>query len=69
MKPAKMPPERDTAEYRRMWRIVDGAVRDAFSMHPGYLATKSERAARTSVVKRVVGAVISSAKAEGRSGG
>lgn len=67
MKPAVPPPERDVAEYRRMWRIVDGAVRDAFRMHPDYLVAKNERSARASIVKRVVGAVVSSAKAEGRS--
>lgn len=41
-------------EYLRLWRIVDGAVRDAFANHPDYLA-RPEVLVRRSVVKRVTG--------------
>lgn len=66
MRPAIFPKQKTAAEYKRLWRIVDGAVMDAFKMHPEYLAGRTERVARTSVVKRVVGALMGSAKAEGR---
>lgn len=56
-KPSK-PPKGDAA-YRRLWRVVDGAVRDAFAHHPEYLTEKGRRVARTSIVKRVTGAVLS----------
>jgi hypothetical protein len=53
------PPKGDKI-YRRLWRVVDGAVADAFKMHPDYLTEKGRRgrAARLSVVKRVIGAVV-----------
>jgi hypothetical protein len=56
--------------YSQLWRIVDGAVRDALEMHPDYLTQKGSRNARTSVTKRVTGAVLGYAEqaAEGRSG-
>lgn len=46
---------------RKMWRVVDGAIRDAFRHHPDYLTTKGSKgsAARRSVAKRVTGAVLS----------
>lgn len=69
MKPRRpaLPPKSDTA-YRRLWRIVDGAVADAFAMHPEYLkSTRSERFARMSINKRVVGAILGCLpKGEGR---
>lgn len=56
---------------RQLWRVVDGAVRDAMASHPDWLA--SERAAlklRNSITKRVVGSVMGYAEtsAWGRSG-
>jgi hypothetical protein len=44
--------------HRRLWKIVDGAVRDAFEQHPDYLTEKGKRNARASVTKRVVGTVL-----------
>lgn len=56
LKPQKMP----NMEYRAIWRVVDGAVRNALDMHPDYLTNKgSHRAtARMSIVKRVTGAIL-----------
>lgn len=57
---------------RQVWRVVDGAIRDAFSNHPDYLTTKGSRAAcaRRSVAKRVTGALLSylEQSRQGRSG-
>lgn len=44
--------------YVQLWRIADGAVADAFKMHPDYLTTKGHRHARTSIVKRIAGALM-----------
>jgi hypothetical protein len=46
---------------RQIWRVVDGAVLDAFKNHPDYLTHKGSRnqTARRSVVKRVTGSVLS----------
>lgn len=63
-------PKPDDKAFRLFWRIVDGAVRDAFNMHPEYLArTASEAVVRRSVNKRVVGALMGFAvdAAKGRS--
>lgn len=56
LKPPKLP----NSEYRAIWRVVDGAVRNAFDMHPDYLTEKGTRysQARMSVVKRVTGAIL-----------
>lgn len=62
MKKAKptLPPK-GNAMYKKVWNIVDGAVADAFLMHPDYLTPKGSRArtARMSINKRVVGAILS----------
>lgn len=60
MRRTKPPPEKTHPLYREVWRVVDGAVADAFKMHPDYLSKKGRtgRAARRSIVKRVVGAVL-----------
>lgn len=52
--------------YSRLWRVVDGAVRDAFRMHPDYLTRKGNRNARNSVTKRVTGTVLGFALEEAR---
>lgn len=54
------PPKGDDL-YKKIWRVVDGAVADAFMHHPDYLTQKGKsfRAARNSVVKRVTGAMTS----------
>lgn len=44
--------------YRQLWRIVDGAIADAFAMHPDYLTAKGARSAQLSITKRVTGAVL-----------
>lgn len=70
-KPKKVVPQKmpDKA-YAKVWRLVDGAVRDAFANHPDYLARpERERVVRNSINKRVVGALWSFAKeARGRAG-
>lgn len=50
--------KRPSAAYGQLWRIVDGAVADALKAHPDYLTDKGTRSARSSIVKRVTGAVI-----------
>lgn len=52
--------QKGDAEFIRMYRIVRGAVADAFAMHPDYLAPGRRQDATRSIVKRVTGAVISS---------
>lgn len=44
-----------------MWRVVDGAIRDAFHHHPEYLTNHGAKGAnaRRSVAKRVTSAVLS----------
>lgn len=58
-----------SSAYAELWGVVDGAVVDAFKNHPDYLTPKGQRNARTSVVKRVCGTVLSFAEqsARGRS--
>lgn len=52
--------------YSELWRIVDGAVADAFKCHPDYLTPKGHRSARTSVTKRVTGTVLGFAEQSAR---
>lgn len=78
-KPKRLKPEKPaykTGFNHQIWRVVDGAIRDAFIHHPDYLTGKgtSGASARRSVAKRVTGAVLSYLKAshdasrQGRSG-
>jgi len=55
------PQKRPSVGYSRLWRVVDGAVRDALTNHPDYLSEKGARfnVCRQSIVKRVTGAVMS----------
>lgn len=53
--------------YQQLWGIVSGAVSDAFNRHPDYLTPKGSRSAATSVVKRVVGTVLSFAEQSAQS--
>lgn len=48
------------AQAAKAWRVIDGAIRDAFKMHPEYLTEAGRRyqTARRSILKRVYGAVI-----------
>lgn len=69
MKKAKrtIPPKIDTL-YKRVWRIVDGAVANCFDEHPDYLTPKGSKGktARLSLNKRLVGAVTSFVSKETR---
>ena len=57
---------------RQVWRVVDGAIRDAFIHHPDYLTMNGTRynSARRSIAKRVTGALLSylEQSKKGRSG-
>lgn len=48
-----------SSAYSELWGVVDGAVSDAFHNHQDYLTPKGQKSARTSVVKRVTGTVLS----------
>lgn len=70
-KPTKYPDKQDDKLYRQLWRVIDGAVADAFAMHPEYLAVQQNRkTVRQSIVKRVTGAMRGyvGRPAQGRSG-
>jgi len=54
--------------HQRLWRMVEGAVMDAFTSHPDYLTDRGSRAAVESVTKRVVGTLVGHAN-ETRKGG
>lgn len=62
---------REDAVYRQIWRIADGAVRDALANHPEYLTTRGKQMARAAIVKRVSGSLYGYATqvAQGRSVG
>lgn len=64
------PTKRPSKDYVNYWRVVDGAVRDAFNQHPEYLTYEGAMfaSARRSVVKRVTGALMSFAEAKRRTG-
>lgn len=52
------PEKPDAPGYRQIWRMVDGAVAQAFAAHPEYLAPGARvRTVRNSIVKRVTGAI------------
>ena len=55
--------------YRQLWRVVDGAVLDALTMHPDYLTERGARLARQSITKRVTGSVIGFAEQSARGAG
>lgn len=57
--------------YRQLWQLVGGAVRDTFASHPEYLTEAGRRAAERSIVKRVTGTLHGYATqvARGRSAG
>lgn len=57
MKPKRLrPPKHEPhSEYHRLWRVIDGAIKDCFTKHPDYLTPKGNRLARLSLVKRVAG--------------
>lgn len=63
------PPKGDW-NYHQLWKLVDGAVADAFVTHPEYLSgDHREWVVRQSINKRVVGTILGYAEqAWGRSG-
>jgi len=44
--------------YGEVWRLVDGAIRDALTSHPQYVQPKFLVCCRMSITKRVTGAVM-----------
>ena len=73
MNPLNPPKGADTA-YGQLWRVIDGAVRAAFTAHPEYIPPgQREKTVRNSIVKRVTGLVLSfaeqSAKVRSQMGG
>lgn len=62
-------PQGSSRFYAQVWRVVDGAVADAFRSHPDYLA-RHEKMVRASINKRVVGALLGFVEqsTQGRSG-
>ena len=51
-------PQKGNLYYQQMWRLVDGAVYNAFSKHPDYLAPGiSHKTVRISLNKRIIGAI------------
>lgn len=68
-RPTRIRPIRTDPVYAGFWRIIDGAVRDALSMHPEYIRPgQSERVVRRSIVKRVTGALMGFAGRSRRQG-
>lgn len=61
-KPVKSP-----TEYQRIWKIVDGAVRDCLKMHDDYVSPAKVSNLRRSITKRVTGAMVGHMKAESES--
>lgn len=55
-------PVKEGSPYEELWKLMDGAVRDAFDKHPEYLPNKkrgTEYTIRMSIVKRATGAAMS----------
>mgnify|MGYP000070676106 CR=1 FL=1 len=60
------------ADHCRLWRMVEGAVVDAFRSHPDYLTDRGNAHAVESITKRVVGTLAGHAqqvRKDGRLGG
>jgi hypothetical protein len=56
----RIPPPKERqaeADYRQLWRLVDGALADVIHHHPEYFRSHDLRAVRSSIAKRVVGAI------------
>lgn len=62
-------PPASQAAYTALWRMVSGAVTDAFNCHPDYLTERGRHAAVESVTKRVVGQIAATASQEVRKDG
>lgn len=48
-------PKSPDAQYRQIWNLTAGAVRDCFACHPEYLTQAGLMSAELSIVKRVTG--------------
>lgn len=48
-------------DHKKLWRMVEGAVADAFNSHPDYLTARGQRHAIESITKRVVGSLVGNA--------
>lgn len=56
--PGRTAPQQGTPTYRQVWRVVDGAVREALRAHPDYVAPGHRPGkVRNSITKRVTGAI------------
>lgn len=56
--PAQSPAKMKRPDHHRLWRLVEGAVLDAFANHPEYLTEAGKKSAVQSVTKRVVGQIV-----------
>ncbi len=66
----KPPPQKTDSEYKRLWKIIDGAVADSFFHHKDYLNPQvSPKVVRNSINKRVTGAIEASLRKQQRAGG
>lgn len=73
VKPLRRPTRKDIvflnhADHVRLWKLVEGAVVDAFTSHPDYLTDKGRSTVVRSVTKRVVGQLVGHAKRTLRGG-
>lgn len=62
VKPLPPPRQKKDPRYPKIWKIVDGAVRDALKMHPHYVQRSLVKSLRYSIAKRVVGQVLAQDK-------
>lgn len=56
--PHRSPARVKAESHQQLWRLVEGAVYDAFRAHPDYLTARGERLAVQSITKRVVGQLV-----------
>ena len=54
------------AAHKQLWGVVEGAVNDAFHKHSDYLTHKGRKSAKSSIIKRVTGTVLSFALQEAK---
>jgi hypothetical protein len=54
----RTPRNKPGAEYKAIWRLIDGAILDALKHHPEYIAPERQQAARNSIIKRATGNVV-----------
>lgn len=55
---ANSPAKMKRPDHHQLWRLVEGAVLDAFANHPEYLTDAGKKSAVQSVTKRVVGQIV-----------